>query len=387
MTGIGPGTVRPLTEGWSSGVPYWFKSEYSGPTHVAQLVYTSIYVPSSGTAHGDQYAELLTVVDNLGYFDQIGLSSDYGCPNNCGIPYNTWTIAWEQGTYANDQCGSGWVTLGRDGTPSGSSGLNVASWYTFLIYLTGTDVQYKVYAGEGNMNSTPVWTLSSPDTATYFQIQGIAQNCYGAPSGEGTVQSNILWEEVNYVASTTQQVPQWDFAFAHTTYAIWGGSTWAYTGDSDKYYAPSEACSCDDPPSLPHAYIIDYSEAPWEMVVANQATEIVFANDAYTISPGGYFSESGTAPSIGLARDYNPPYRWTDFCLNNTCSASFTCSYPSGWEYGYSGGTSIPMSSINYDLIAPDDASQGIYYSGCTLVITSTSPTETTTFIWYTYVT
>jgi hypothetical protein len=384
----------PSTGGWG-GSTYWLENFYSGTSSTSTIAYTSIEVPSSGTVDGDQFALVLSEFDSNNYYDQIGLASDYGCPSGCGNSQNTWSIAYEQGTYGTygSHTGCGWGgTHSRDGYDS--SGLTPFSWYTFLMYLTGSNLVFKVYAGYSDMNTTPVWTTSISDSASDFLIQDADSDCAGEPNGQHDgASSNSLYEEVTYIYNGfTQNVPRWNFNFSQTTYASWGGSGWTYTGAPEKDWYPQEACSSSCP-TIPHTYYIDWSEYPRDVVIANEAMMLSWWSDTFSITgiPGTSPTQTGSIPSIGQQRDYGPhgyglSGSWPDYCFNNTCDVSYSCSAATGLSAGYSISpwpTSTVPSSVSYYEVAPIGASTGTYYSGCTAQITSTSVTESTTFIWY----
>ena len=183
---------------------------------------------------GISTALVLSAVDNNGYYDQIGLASDYGCPSGCNNPSNTWSIAYEQGTYGTygGFSGCGWGgNHSRDAYDS--SGLTPNTWYTFMMYLTGSRLRLTVYPAYSSWNGSYSWTTWIADTASSFYIQSTGVNC----NGGGSAATMTLYEEVSYLKTDlAQQVPRWNFNFSGTTYANWGGSTWTYTGVFDSVW-------------------------------------------------------------------------------------------------------------------------------------------------------
>lgn len=383
-TGLGSPAVRPIPASWSTF--YQEGGYYQGPnlTGGQTIVYTSIFVPSSGTVDGDQYAAVLSVFDNRGYYDQIGLASDYGCPSGCNNPYNTWTIAYEQGTWGTGGCGWG-GQHSRDGVPTGYQGLPVGAWYTFLMYLTGSHLVFKVFSGVGNMNSSLVWyNNTDTDTATTFGITSAWGDCAGH-GYDGGIASATLYQEVFYTASSSG-IPNWDFPFWATTYASWCGSScgWGYGGIPDSYYSQFNAGA---PPSPPHGYWVDFSEANNMIVIANQAFRLTFDYGFYNLTAGGGFYDAGYDQAIGVAGSHGVPQKWRDYCLNNTCAAApgASCSIPLGWVGGCGiSPTKIP-DSWTYNLTSPLSSS-GWYYLGATQSIVIGPATEITSWIVYVYV-
>lgn len=370
-----------------SGATYYFRAAYQGANLTSgalyPLAFVSIQVPSSAPASGDQYAVLLNEMDAEGYLDQIGLSSDYGC-SHCGNSYDTWSIAYEQGTYSATQgCGYSYNALGRDAY--GATGLTPDDWYTFLLYLNGASLVFKVIPGQGNMNSTPIWSTSTTDTATTFEITPSFGFCNGGGAGTGT-NSNILWEEVISVGSGLgQNVPRWDFEFAQTTAAYYSLG-WNFVGQPVADYVESDALP-GGTFKLPQGYAMDFSQSRSVILVANLAYAVSFSWDTDSVAPGHSTStDSGTAVSAGLARTYGYSHTWHDYCLNSTCAAGVSCTPPSGWGYAESNPTDYP-GTLSIWWSVPLGTSAGLYDGVCNFDETTTTPNMDTSYIWYITVT
>jgi hypothetical protein len=380
--------------GWGGSGEYFLKSVYQGSTvNSMQVVYTSIFIPGSGTASGDKYFLLLNDMDSSGWWDQIGLSSEYGC-GSCLNPYPTWTIAYEQG-YApsGGVCGGAWNDQGLAATPTGMQGLSTNSWYTFLMYVSGVNLVWEVYSGAGNMNGTAVWTAQSADTATFFALSSSSFACNGN-GGASTVPANEVFEEVYNVGSGySQPVPRWDFPFLQTTVAVYSGGGWSYTGLPDSDFQPGVGCtgsSCSPPPySSGLGYVVDYSEQANEMIVANEGTTLDFPYQAYNIGTYSSYTATGYAPAIGKSGTYDSPY-YSNFCGTNTCTTnSFSCSVPSGFvSVGYTSYATIPMPTGTPTYTPYSGGSTGTVYSGCTLTMYNAllNWVQVTTFIFETTV-
>jgi hypothetical protein len=393
-----PGLARPATGGWSGGPTstYWLESTYTGTNQTGgatpiQIVYTSLQVPSSAPASGDQYVLALSVFDSNSYFDQIGLASDYGC-TGCGNSQNSWTIFWEQGDYGTSQnvTGCGWGgSHSRDAAPFGQIGLSVFGSYTFFMYLSDTNLEFRVYNGTGVMNGTPYWSHSITDSATTFEWTNLYHTCSGGTYGSGTYSAS-LFEEVDYVhagpgGSAGQDVPQWNFNFSMSSWASWGSSSWVIRGVPDSQYEGPTELYLSIAPTIPHSYYIDQSHSARSQMIANEAMGIVYTFDTFTLAVGANYNATGKLPSDGWGNSYG--YQpWSDYCLNNTCDLSFTCTAPSGLSILTAGATSPTVSAYVWDDVkATSSAVVGnLYFQGCTATITnSPSYDEYTTFIFY----
>jgi hypothetical protein len=205
------------------------------------------------------------------------------------------------------------------------------------------------------------------------------------------IASTTLYEEVTYIHAS-QGFPNWDFPFAHTMIANWLCSPcgWSYTGIPDSIYTDFNS---GNPPTNPHGYFVDYSEAPWEVVIANEVDMFQFTYDTFTMAPGGSWSANGKDASIGVHGSYGTIHTWRDWCLNNSCdiSSSYTCTWPSGWTGSCTlNPSSVPISWA-YTATSPSNAASGWYYTGLSATVTVTSNGvnyyEYTSWIWYTDVT
>jgi hypothetical protein len=343
----------------------------SAPVYYPQEVWTSIETPSSGTASGDQYTLTLNVFDSDNYFDQIGLSSDYGC-SACGDPYNDWSVAFEQGTYGPYKgiydCGNTGDN-GRDGYDS--PGLQSITWYTFAMKLNDGVLTFELFAGSDTITGTPLWTHSDSDPATYFLVESEDTICHGGGLGSGYYGLSFF-EEVESIGSRNpaQQVPRWDFEFFDTSGEV--GTSSIQIPDSNLY--PSQT---GGPPEVPHIYFMDYTAGTYVVRVANEAQAIWFNQDLYSINPVYGFTANGNEMAIG---SLSP----TDYCIKNACNLAVTCSWPGGWQ-GTCSWSTVP-GTLTYSATAPLGAQAGVYYTVITSEVPISSYWETTTWIWYIYV-
>lgn len=328
---------------------YWLGAAFAywtcdgGIPCTTQTVWTSIGTPSSDPKAGDFYYELLSVYDSNGNYDQIGIDSNASAHSSWGVTIANCNCDCSHGFYKTDVVA-----------------LNPYSTYSFKMLLTGTNIQFELYDGVG-VSGSPIWTYQRSDSAGWFDIEQI-NTCDGTNYNDFTV-----YEEVYYI-STTQNFPQWDFEFADTS---WGSNT-VTTGDWGTF---TQAASGTSVPTSPHGYYVDLSQGGGAVRVANEAIWSALFN-FYIIAPGQGFTDNGNEVQIGA------------YCSGGSnCPTSISCSVPSGWTGGgYLGGSTSPT-TLTYSTTSPAGAISQPYYSGCLSTITSTSPQEWTTFIFYIYVT
>jgi hypothetical protein len=380
LTNCSPTGPPPASFSSGDGIPgnwvYWFSSWYSttASKYTPSEVWVSIQVPSSGTVNGDQYALVFNVFDSQYYFDQIGLASDYGC-GACGNPTNTWSIAWEQGTWGtfDGVTGCGWGGQhSRDGYDN--VGLSPLGWYTFAMKLGGDELTFDVYSGQNSLSDL-IWSQTESDSAPYFLVQGLSPMCNGGPSGEG-MGAVSLFEEVDNIASSTQDVPRWNFEFYQPT---------VYLSSKDIVLLPDSSFgtgseSCDTAcPSVPQGY--EWVEtSTYVLTVANEAYGISFSADSYSVAPGGSLLVEGYLLPIG---DASP----SDFCATHSCTFTLSCTFPPSSSNECYADTPVPSSdiynSLGYTFTLTTSASPGEYYEGINIDVTSTSPAQYTNFVFY----
>jgi hypothetical protein len=361
--------------GGYSGNVYWYGGYYSGAnytqSHFVQILYTSILTPASGPRYNDMYFNLLSAFDTNGYYDQLGFSSDYcsGCQNSGS---NTWAVAYEQGwSDSTHLCGyTGHID-------SAAYKLSTYTWYTFLMYLSFSNLVFKVYLGDGAFNNTPLWTQSFSDSADSFETASTFKGCEGGYDTSSHYDMT-LYQEVHQISSTSSMThPQWDFWFDQTNVAWWSGSTWNVVGVPDSSITANQCwITSGTCPSPAHGYTT-YSYNRY-IVIANNAMWLYWSTQSYSVSPGSGYSAYGYEYNLG---GYCPG-------LSGYCSVSMSCTVPTGWTGGPSWAT--PLQYYDYDSYyanSPSGASPGTYYSGCTFTQTSSSPNEFTTFIFLSTVT
>jgi hypothetical protein len=245
------------------------------------------------------------------------------------------------------------------------------SWYTFFMYLSGTQLEFRVYNGSGNMNGTPYWTHSVADTAASFETTA-TYSCKGGGPGWTSL---TPYEEV-FIVTNGQHVPEWDFYFGYTSAAWWGSGSWTFAGVPNRDFAAS--CYTSPCPTQPHTYAIVYynGAAGRILTLANLAFREYFSADEGYISAGGNFSISGSNTAQG------------SYCSGTKCQVSLSCTWPSGWAGGLSGqGKYVGVNAdMTFYTVPPVGTAAGLYKVPCPVVEITTTPWESTTFVFYIHV-
>lgn len=347
-------SIRPATFGGH----YWVGADYTGSASTAAYVYTTIGTPSSGPRDGDLYYELLSLYDSNGNYDQIGLASAYCSSDSC---------AWCP-TYCTTS--DYFTVIISEGSPTGQSGCHLAYTlnnvvddlgiyedFTFEMKLSGSYLQFLVYSGTG-IGGTLYWSDTSgfSDNAAHFVISQQTTVCQGV--NEWNLQP---YEEV-YNVTNSMDFPQWNSGMAFTYYGTTEATSWA-------------TWSANSPPTSPHGYYSDITDSGQFVRIDNEAMWISFPTDYHSIAPGGSYTWTGTMNADG---GYCSPCTSTQW----TWSVNWPTSQGNG---GGSIGSpyDIPNSAITYNFNPFSTATPGLYYGQWTATLTSTTPHEYTTFIFY----
>lgn len=358
-----PHTGGPIPVGNGTGLPssgpsavgynglYWMSDVYTGSSFTASSVSTEIMVPSSGPRVGDQYFELLSVWDDNGYYDQIGLAS----------VSTSSTMNWENLYSLATNCGST--------VSSYNSGLTATPWIQ-----PGSTVNYEMDLGGGNLvfKANGVTFASLPDSATHLNIAN-QETC-----GGNRFQDFTDYQEVHFLASGN--FPQWDVTFQPTVAGATTITSWtdASRGCTAAYCsALGYPCPCVLP-ATPHGYWTVISGiASGSVQIANEAFEATFPWSYYTVAPGNQVWDNGSAVAVD------------DWCTKSaTCWINLNCPsnwFPTGYGYGFT-----VTGFLMYNPYIPTGQASGWYYTGCTVGIATSygGPSyETTTWIFYIYVT
>ncbi|MCI4334732.1 MAG: hypothetical protein L3K04_03790 [Thermoplasmata archaeon] len=129
---------------------------------------------------------------------------------------------------------------------------------------------------------------------------------------------------------------------------------------------------------------MDYTAGNYFVRIANEAVWIAFPWDGPTISQGGGFTDYGNFVAIGSASP-------TQACTGNpTCKYTLAWTIPnnpSTWSSTPIQGSIYVPSTISFGATSYATTTPGLYDAVCVLTITSFTPNEITTYVWYIYVT
>jgi hypothetical protein len=337
-----PAGAPPPSSGGYNGL-YWMSDLYTGTGFTSTNVSATIQVPSSGPRAGDLYFELLSVFDDNGNYDQIGLEA-----NGNSAAY-TWLSVYSMAS----SCGSVFTTGAVAAPPPAPGGA-----YNYQMTVGGGILAFNV---DG------VQFANIPDSAPHF----VVARGYTCPSTGQGFPDFTDYQEVHKLV--TGSFPQWDFAFTDTT----AGSTVITSWTDDSSGAPGGYAGFPCPcalPLTPHGYWTVISGlSAGSVQIANQGFEPQFPWSYATILQGGRVTDIGSAVSVG-----------------NWCSSTTTCyldlNCPTTWfNTSYGWGPKVP-GALDYWAYSSPTTPLGTYYTGCYVGISTTpggTPYETTTWIFY----
>jgi hypothetical protein len=240
--------------------------------------------------------------------------------------------------------------------------------------LNGAYLTFQVFPGQNSLTNA-IWSYSVTDSATSFLFQTVDNNCYGGPVGNYWAVS--YYEEVYNIASTTQDVPKWNFQFVDTVIYI---NKRQATAIPDSYLAGATGSCIQTCPVIPQTYTWDLSAGTYILTVANQAYSITFPSDTLTLAPGQQYTIQGYETPVGTVA-------YTDYCVTHSCSVSETCTFVPGASGACTYQNPVPstnyLGSEVYSFTLAGNTAPGMYYEGVNAVITSTSPTQYTNFVLY----
>lgn len=313
---------------------YWEVGDYAASSTTTTQVYMSVVVPNIGPRAGDLFFEELSIWDNAGRYDQVGITSDYSTGTSPSTTTDDWNGNWDSAS----NCGSG-QTVGVNWDPDAVS-LSPGATYTFEIALQDGFVSFTIYYGIGNPASLTVdyrAIISDPASALLEQSSTLCQGAsyYGYTDYEEVYQTNV------------QQFPNWDINFTNNHASGSYVSTW------------SSATACDatvlgacPAPTSPHGYPV-WLKSGWAFVeIANQAYS--FQNTPY---PTYSIAAGGTSPSLP-----ENAFVVGAYCRSNACDAGGAWSMPTGWSGSVlvaSSVTATPAVSLSFSV--PPGTSAGTY--------------------------
>jgi hypothetical protein len=295
-----PGRAHSLALSGYSG-HYWLFGEYAGSSSTTTDVYATITLPFIGPRAGDTYFVDLSIWDNAGHYDQIGVTSDF----NSGTTPETTGQDWNGNWVSAPNCGTTFNALTWD--PDAGS-LSPGQSYTFEVHLGGGMITFSVYDGFGSPSSLQLdYSNSTSDSATALLEQSTT-TCGGTTAAGYTVGEEVF-------NTTVQPFPNWDFNISNNHASGSYVTSWNSLAVCDNTWPG--ACPI---PTSPHGYYI--WKMGWAFVeVANQAYS--FQNTPYalvTASPGQHVN--------GLDED---SFLIGPYCHQQTCYTIGAYSPPPGW--------------------------------------------------------
>ena len=280
---------------------YWLFGEYAGASTTTNDVYASITLPFIGPRAGDTYFVEISIWDNAGHYDQIGVTSDFNSGNSPGTTGQDWNANWVNAP----NCGATFNS--RTWDPDAGS-LGPGQSYTFDIHLGGGFITFSVYYGFGSPSSLQLdYSNSTSDSATSL-LEQTTTTC-----GATTAAGYTVGEEV--YNTTVQPFPNWDFNISNNH----AGGAYVTNWNAKAVCDGSWPGACPVPTS-PHGYYI--WKMGWAFVeVANQAYS--FQNARYAAVTAGRGQQvSGLSEDSALVGSY---------CLTQTCYSIGAYSLPTGW--------------------------------------------------------
>ena len=238
--------------------------------------------------------------------------------------------------------------------------------------LSSTYLIFNVYGGTG-IGGTPLYTHSVANSATYFRIQQWDRYCANTYAGF------TVGEEVKVIADPTTAFPRWNSGYAYT----YEGSTLVNTSSWTTFVTSNQSSGYPPAPPTPQNYYMDF---PYSYFVRldNLAFWISYPFDSVSVPPGGgYNDQYGSLNSNGPTSGFP-----LQVCTGTGCPYTMGCTTPT-WVLTATAGvyfSYVPVTSQFYDITMSSSAPVGWEYSGCTVTVTSTTPNEVSSFVFYTYV-
>ncbi|MCI4372998.1 MAG: hypothetical protein L3K02_05090 [Thermoplasmata archaeon] len=207
---------------------------------------------------------------------------------------------------------------------------------------------------------TVVYNLTDPDPETGFEVNGGETLTNGANqcSYAGFTDYQEVWG-----VQSSQKTPNWNFGFLYT----YAGTTEIVSSDWS-----NDSSGGSNIAYPPHHYIYDLP-LNYQVRIDNEAFGLYYPSDSGAIAPGGTFSTTGG--NTNAAGSY---------CSGSSCPFTVSCTFTSyGTGSDSPGSGYVPQSSFDYSVTMSASTPTGVYYPGCTLTETGTSPSEFTLWIFY----
>jgi hypothetical protein len=280
---------------------YYAGSVYSGSATTATKLQVSLRTPDDFPDSAAFYYVILSVWDNAGSYDQIGISNTYG----------TWGLAYSWTSYcAGDYYYSPDAIALQRGTN-----------FVFDMSIASGDVDFSAaYASNG----TSVWSYTADTGGTAFEISD-SYDC----------DSDSWYDYTDYeeVYETTGPVVPYDLFFTYNQVGSSPESSWATWSSS----------------------------APSGVTTLVSQSNVTIENEPYYLHFTNGLDTTSAEPSSSRTYDWNV----TVSDLSSDSSISLAASHnPSGWTVGFSPSKGDPTFTSEISFTVPSSTATGSYYIG-----------------------
>jgi hypothetical protein len=280
---------------------YYAGSVYSGSATTATKLQVSLRTPDDFPESAAFYYVILSVWDNAGSYDQIGVSNTYG----------TWGLAYSWTSYC---AGNYYYSPDAIALQRGTS-------YDFDMSISSGDVHFSAsYASNG----TAVWSYTAGTGGTAFEI-----------SDSYACDSDDWYDYTDYeeVYETTGPVVPYDLFFTYNEVGTSPESSWSTWSSS----------------------------APSGVTTLVGQSNVTIENEPYYLHFTNGLDSTSAEPSSSRTYDWNV----TVSDLSPDSPISLVSYYtPNGWSVGFAPAKGDPTFTSELSFTVPSSATSGSYYIG-----------------------
>ncbi len=312
----GPVAATPVYDGHS-----WVGVMFVGTSQGVSTVSGSIAIPTDYPMVEDGYFVMISIFDNAGSYDQIGISGQNG----------DWFGAWA----GLGNCGSQ-TTYGTDYDDKAVY-LTPGLTYDFAMEISSSGiVEYTI----GRLGTT-LWSHTKDTGGTQFQRQGTMW------CGLSLVVSYTVYEEIYTVDE--MMAPYWGLDVLNNKAGGNTMSSWTWQNS----YVPGPAPWTDNEP-----HPTTYTDSNGGVFIWNPWFRLSATSWIVEVEEGTTDWYSANALTIEL----NPQDEWSDDC-GSTCDVDLIVDVaPPGWTVTLSPTSDTPDASISMDVDIPANEPVGEYY-------------------------
>ena len=283
---------------------YYAGAVYSGSTRSATEIQVGITVPDDYPQSADFYYVILSIWDNAGSYDQVGLTNDNGV---WGLAYSTTSACAGTYYYSPDA-----YALQRGET------------YTFAMSISGGTVTFAAF----NSTGTAVWSVDQSTGGTTFDVAAYY-----------TCDSEEYYDYTDYeeVYDTTDPLPPYEFPFTSNEVGSAAETNWsAFTSNAPgtiyRSFSGSDVFVDNEPYELNFTYRQD-----WIRVGTNSSAENATTSLTVTLL-------DTDSHDLGISTD-SLPAGWAFEASPDTGSATFSSS----GTVTIPGGTAVGTYTVELD--------------------------------------